>query len=399
MKNYKMPYKSNDNTETVQKINVLYFTNTTVLYGANKSLLDMLDQLKTKQINVYVAITKRGEIYRELRRRNIKAYCIPYMTNASAQGERTILDKIRCLQKNLLCLKDVKKVIVKNKIDIIHSNASNIDIGAMAALYCRLPHVWHVRELLYEDYRLKYDFPHFVSYLFDKSAKIIAISKYVSKKRQFTNSSKVSVLYNGLNIDTYSLARKDYFNKENLNILYAGVISKEKGISDIIKAIRYLADTGYKKVHLYIAGSENPYWKKVERYIQKNKLEQYITYCGYQKDLKELREKADIAVMCSRSEALGRVTIESMLSELLVIGANAGATKELVEDGVTGYLYEVGNYKQFAEKIKLVKDTKKKSEEIVKNAKEFAQGNFDSSFYADKIFSLYQACVENKRKN
>ena len=105
---------------------------------------------------------------------------------------------------------------------------------------------------------------------------------------------------------------------------------------------------------------------------------------------------ADIAVVSSRYEALGRVTIESMLGEVLVIGADSGATTELICDGVTGYLYEVGNSRQLADQIISVLENKNKSREIVYQAKKYALENFDSSQYAAQILKIYKQCLTGK---
>ena len=59
--------------------------------------------------------------------------------------------------KNRLLLQETKKYIDKWNIDIIHSNASNLDFGQLVANKYGIPHVWHVREMLYNDYQLTYD--------------------------------------------------------------------------------------------------------------------------------------------------------------------------------------------------------------------------------------------------
>ena len=48
---------------------------------------------------------------------------------------------------------------------------------------------------------------------------------------------------------------------------------------------------------------------------------------------------ADVALMCSSSEAFGRTTVEAMKLGRPVIGADAGGTAELVRDGWNGLLY------------------------------------------------------------
>lgn len=109
--------------------------------------------------------------------------------------------------------------------------------------------------------------------------------------------------------------------------------------------------------------------------------------------MKPYREKTDIALMCSRNEALGRVTIESMLGECFVIGAKSGGTCELIKDGKTGSLYESGNSKQLAYNILMVHQDVDKSKAIVKKAKQFALNRFNNKNYANEIFKVYKNCL------
>ncbi|MHB1836470.1 MAG: glycosyltransferase, partial [Solirubrobacteraceae bacterium] len=52
---------------------------------------------------------------------------------------------------------------------------------------------------------------------------------------------------------------------------------------------------------------------------------------------------ADVVLMCSQSEALGRVTVEAMKLGRPVTGAAGGATPELVRHGFNGFLYRPGD--------------------------------------------------------
>ena len=49
---------------------------------------------------------------------------------------------------------------------------------------------------------------------------------------------------------------------------------------------------------------------------------------------------ADVVLMCSKFEAMGRTTAEAMATCRPVIGNNQGATPELIEHGHTGLLYQ-----------------------------------------------------------
>jgi glycosyltransferase involved in cell wall biosynthesis len=54
-------------------------------------------------------------------------------------------------------------------------------------------------------------------------------------------------------------------------------------------------------------------------------------------------DRATVALVCSRDEAFGRVTVEAMKRGRPVVGAAAGGTGRLIEDGVTGRLYPPGD--------------------------------------------------------
>ena len=66
--------------------------------------------------------------------------------------------------------------------------------------------------------------------------------------------------------------------------------------------------------------------------------------------------QADVALVCSRAEAFGRITIEAMKYGLPVIASNVGGNVELIKDGETGVLYEYGSIQSMEEKIDLLFD-------------------------------------------
>jgi glycosyltransferase involved in cell wall biosynthesis len=67
-----------------------------------------------------------------------------------------------------------------------------------------------------------------------------------------------------------------------------------------------------------------------------------VEFWGYVPDPERAFLAADVALMCSRSEAMGRVTAEAMSCYRPVIGYAAGGTPELIADGTTGRLYHGG---------------------------------------------------------
>lgn len=378
-------------------MNVLMIINTLSVYGANRSLFDMIQQMRTQNINVIVLVYEHGEFEKQLNGCGIQVELLPYNLCAHGEKQGNIVKRIVRLGRNLSYLKEGKRLVEKHHIDVIHTNASNVDFGALLALKCGIPHIWHIRELLYDDYRLKYDFPLLEKYLFKKTDKIIFISEYVQKKRKINGSNSI-VLYDGFEIQVYDIEREEIFKKETIELLYSGVISEEKGTKDGILAMEELVAQGYQNVHLSIVGNENAYWYELDKEIKEHKLEDYITYYGYKKDMRPFRERADIAIISSKSEGLGRVTVESMLGSVLVVCTNCGANLELVREGKTGYMYEPGNGKQLSDVIIKCSKEKEKSRQIVKKAKEFALKRFDSRQYTGQVVALYEETIRNRKR-
>ncbi len=371
-------------------MNILIIGNSSECYGASNSMLDMIDALKKKGISIIVFIPRKGELVQELCRRCIKYYVIPYHFCAAVSN--TPKGKMQRLWEDVWLAWRTRKTVSKCDIDLIHTNASNVDFGIILAKICGIPHIWHIRELLYEDYNLKYDFPDLEKKFMLQSDSLIYISRYVAQKRKC--GTNYVVCYDGINIHKYMIHKTELFCENVIHILYCGIISREKGTIDAIKAVEKLVEWGYLNIHLDIVGALNEYSFRLTEYVKKKQLDRYITFHGHQKEMRLFRQSADIAVVCSRNEALGRVTIESMLGECLVIGADSGATRELVRDGKNGYLYQAGNAGQLAQKVLSVYQNPEKSKKIIHSAKEYAARQFESDQYAEKVCEIYNKCIK-----
>lgn len=370
---------------------VLFIANSCVCYGANNSLLDLTMALK-KNIEVTVLLPGDGEMAKRLRKNNIEHYIIPYTMNASPLDLRH--KRFENIINNMLFLSDAIKIIKERKVDLIHTNASNVDFGAWLSIICGVPHVWHIRDVLEVTYPLKYDFSKLEKLLRKHADCLISISKYV-KKNTMAGKRNV-ILYNGLNLDKYVIDKQSLFSKETINLLHYGQITEEKGVLDPIKAVQEIVERGYKNVVLNIVGAKSKYCMELMKYVNEHHLNDYITFWGHQGNMRRFLEEADIVLSCALTQAFGRITAEGMLGECLVIGANAGATPELIQDGSTGYLYTAGDGVELAEKILFVYDNKERSREMVKRAKRTAIRRFDSKKYADNILRIYESCLSKR---
>ena len=228
--------------------------------------------------------------------------------------------------------------------------------------------------------------------------RVICISNFIQQERKIFGKN-VIVIEDGIDIAKYQIEKNGRFCAGNkIELLFAGNMNESKGAMDAVKAVYILKNKyGYDNIHLTLAGSGDKYFNAIKKYIVVHDLQGCVECVGFQHDLVPYREKADIALMCSRNEGLGRVTVESMLSELLVIGAKAGATKDVITEGETGYFYEPGNVEQLASVICKTITNKSESIEVIKKAKKIAVQLYDDDKYAEKLAALYLSVI-NKRK-
>ncbi len=379
-------------------MNILFVANCSLLYGANRSMLDLAIALEKRGFTPFFVFPKQGPLedkhilHNELDKHNFTYVHIDYCLNVHVIGDIAWLEQMVHEKVNRKCILELEQYVKRWEIDIIHTNSSTNLIGAEVAKRTNKPHVWHIREALKADYGFIVDNVMKHRKLLKKANKIICISEYVRKMhRRLLVGTNVEVIYNGFKVDNYNL--EDAYHKDSsvFNILLCGVIRESKGQLDAVKAIHSLIrDYGCTNVQLKIVGGgSGKYFNSICNYIETNNLSAYIKLIPYQNDLKLYRREADIVLMCSRNEALGRVTVESMLSENIVIGTNSAGTAELIESGVNGYLYEVGNIDDLCHKILFVIRNWEQQKQVVETAKQYAYENFDSEKYADKIRDIY----------
>lgn len=366
--------------------NILFIAHVTSLYGANRSMLDILRYIDREKFNVYVILPSKGEVEKELRSLKVMYKVVNMCWTTHATNESFQRDKIYI---NIHAVKKICEYIHKWNIDIVHTNSSVINLGAIAARITHSRHIWHMRELP-NQYDFTSDSKYLDKYLLRKSDRVICISKYVEKELFGKKKMKNTVrLYNAIDINKYSIEREEILQKDIVNIFVCGAIIEVKKQLIVVQAVKLLVDKGYHNIRLTIVGDGYEYREKIINYIKKNELNEYVRLEPFVADLSQYRKNADIAVMSSINEALGRVTIESMLSELVLIGADSGATSELIKDYYNGLKYQSESPKELAERIEYVLFHKDKIKKMIKNAKKFALKNFEASNRVKQLEQIY----------
>ncbi len=376
---------------------VCYVTHKPNLTGANQSLLDMLSGWKDYDIEPLVLMPSHGPLEDKLSEIGVRSKVIRYTTAVKRSSDPVWRKPVRVVVNRVYGIKRIKQFLLDERIDLVHNNSFLTGVGMQAAYDLSIPYICHLREFVEEDHRLEFVNKENQISLLGNANVAIAISNLInSKYRESTAKANIITLYNSVDTKKYYIDHPTLLESEDVNVLLCGRISQTKRQIDAIKAIEILYKKGYKNVKLTIVGNGDStnYNQQIHNYVEQNHISN-ISFLPFS-DLKDIRMKTDIGLMCSSHEAMGRVTIESMLSGCLTIGANAGATPELIDDGVTGFLYNVEDPDSLAETIIKAINNKNNARRIAKNAQKYAMENFGVKRYCEQLFDIYKKSL-NKR--
>lgn len=252
---------------------------------------------------------------------------------------------------------------------IVHGYSTHI-WTKLAVAYAKIPvkliHVEHNTE--------KYTaFRRYLTQKLDKyTDKYICVSKGVANHlmKQGIDKSKVEVIYNGIDIDSFDLP------KEKHDIFTVGMVarfSKQKDQMTLIKAIEYLIKEKNKKINLLLMGIGKTR-KKCEKYISEHNLDNNIKII--EGNFKDLIVKTDLFVLATHYEGFGLVLCEAIAAKTPVISTDVSGANEVVLNNKTGLLVEDNNVLDLANNILKMKNSKELRESLSKEAYEFINEKF-----------------------
>lgn len=306
---------------------------------------------------------------------------------------KTKLIKAKNIIINVRAIIKLADLIRKEKFDLVHINTIYSYVGAEAALLTKTKFIWHIREVLkLSGYRKLWNEKQ--GYKLIKSAdRVITVSKGVGEQYcELINQKNVQTVYDGVRKDIFYHPNKQIFNNESIVFLIVGGVQPFKGQKELVEACALAAKYGYTDINLWIVGGGNEeYIFEIRKIAEKNNLN--VVFWGRQKEVRDFYQKADVFFNCTRFEAFGRVTVEAMLSGCLIVGTDTGATKEIVEDKKTGYLYHQGDVEDLAAKIIYILKHIDEAKRLAEAGRKYAVDHFTLEENAANIVKIYQQII------
>ncbi len=284
------------------------------------------------------------------------------------------------------------KIIKKHNIDIVHARSRAPAWSAWLA--CKMTGVPFVTTY-HAAYKGRSFFKKFYNSIMARGEKVIAISHFIQNHVTFhCPLANVVLIYEGINTDFYQSKRA-----ASAPVLFLpSRLSPLKGIHVAIKALARLTPQ-YPEIKLLLmrVGKEN-YLQQIDHLIRAHQLEKHVRFIEPTPDLRPHYEEASIVLMTSVTpEALGRVSLEALSMQRLLIATNLGANPEICIDGVTGFLVKPGSDKDLADKINdcLMMEEARRAK-ISQKGRAHVLQNFSKDYMHEKTIKLYQSLLLRK---
>ena len=222
-------------------------------------------------------------------------------------------------------------------------------------------------------------YDHTIGTLIVKSAKrTIGVSEAACEFLKHLGATNTKLIYNG--IDTSIFRRRDTNYREKLRlgndatlITLVGRLIYAKGIQDLISVFPEIASK--HEVRLLIVG-DGAYKPELEKLAQ-NKGN--ILFLGQkeQGEVIEILNSSDIFVNPSYSEGLPTSVLEAGAAGLAIVATDVGGTKEIINDGNTGFLVPPTDKEILKEKICQLIENKKLRGAFGRNIHKYVKDKFD----------------------
>lgn len=209
-------------------------------------------------------------------------------------------------------------------------------------------------------------------------------------------AQRVGIIYNGINIlndarprsETDALRQALGSGEDTIALCFAGRLSAEKGILDLLEAIPRLPS----EYQLWIVG-DGPQADELQTCIKRLRLASRVKFVGFDSTPTQYMAASDIVVVPSTwAEAFGRVVIEAMNEGKPVVASRVGGMAELFEDGVHGKFFLAANVESLADAILALGNDRVRLRMMGERAREWVKTHYSIERVERQYLDEYALC-------
>lgn len=172
-------------------------------------------------------------------------------------------------------------------------------------------------------------------------------------------------------------------------------ISNFRPVKRTLDVAKVFAEISKKIPAKLVLIGEGPDFAKVCGWLKSKGLNEMTIYLGRQDDVAEILSQMDLMLLPSEQESFGLVALEAMACGVPVIATNVGGLPEVIDHGVSGYTFPVGQIKEMAEAaINLLLD-QEKCQRFSEAGIAKARTKFSAQAILEEYLKLYYSCIRD----
>src|SRR5699024_9995781 len=189
----------------------------------------------------------------------------------------------------------------------------------------------------------------------EQSNRVTAVSKALVDETMelITPNKEIEVFHNFIDERVYykhsnqQLKQKFNIQDNEKVMIHVSNFRAVKRVKDIVRA--------FHKINLQIPAKlllvgDGPEIEDIKQLIQQLQIENHVLLLGKQQNVEEVYSISDLMFLLSEKESFGLVALEAMACGVPCIGTNVGGIPEVIDDGINGFICELGNIDQIVKK-------------------------------------------------
>jgi N-acetyl-alpha-D-glucosaminyl L-malate synthase BshA len=239
-------------------------------------------------------------------------------------------------------------------------------------------------------------------YSIQQSDGVTAISSYLKEKtvESFGMTGNIEVITNFVNCDVYTHIKDEAMRAETRR-KFAGSdeailmhLSNFRPVKRVVDVVKIFAKVAKELPAQLILIGDGPDRSAAEWLAHDLGIQARVHFLGKQERVNELLPLADILLMPSELESFGLAALEAMACKVPSIATRVGGVPELIDDGETGLLYEVGDVDGMADgALSLLRD-RERLNAMREAGRRTAQKRFCASLVVPQYVQYYEKTIQ-----
>lgn len=343
------------------RIKILFLINSLRPGGAEKVLVNLVNGLNPNKYDITVMTLFGGGVNKQFLNKNIK---LKEIFKTAPIGFVYIC--------KLFSPKLLHKLFIKDKYDIEVSYLQGVTtriIGGAPAHIKTIAwiHNFNHPEIIFKNYKERIS-------LCQRFDKIVSVSKTIDKKVEIATGNSLKnrcVIYNTQDIQNINSSSVEpvpemAYNK-SLKFISIGTLYNVKGYLRLLKVLLRCRNDGFQ-FQMYFVG-DGPQRTELEEFVNNNKMSDYVTFFGFDKNPYKYLAKADLYICSSYTEGFSGTVSEATILGIPTLTTDCAGMKEILGEnneyglivensdeglyyGIKSILTDNGILKQYREAVK-----------------------------------------------